>query len=108
MRRLLRRYFRIVLKVIECLADTPQSLTAAVLDSSCMCRRQVVVFTHAYGNGERTGVRWLTSGLKACPSQFLSAHRLRTISVRWFRILNCSPCMCATCLNHPRLQLLGP
>jgi hypothetical protein len=24
----------------------------------------VVVFTHAYGNGERSGVRWLTSGLK--------------------------------------------
>lgn len=22
------------------------------------------MFTHAYGNGERTGVRWLTSGLK--------------------------------------------
>lgn len=25
---------------------------------------KVVVFTHAYGKGERTGVRWLTSGLK--------------------------------------------
>lgn len=32
------------------------------------------MFTHAYGDGERTGVRWLTSGLKVSSWPSPPAH----------------------------------